>query len=209
MKKLLTIIGLLFIFRSLMAPCLLEVQESEMVHRMMEGYQRTMYEKHYESQKEKLIEHLSHKESNHNWKAINTIGCMGEWQFTVGTLRSLGYKNITPGAFKENPNIFSPEIQKNALVKLMDSNLKGIKSYMGYVGKVINGVKITKSGLIAAMHLGGQGSVRAYLRTNGNIDKHDAYGTKISDYIREFSMHNLSNYNPDIVIFSSDFRVLQ
>jgi hypothetical protein len=59
------------------------------------------------------------------------------------------------------------------------------------VGTTINGTVITWSGLIAAAHLGGAGSVIKYLNTNGNYDASDMNGTSISDYIREFQGYNI------------------
>jgi hypothetical protein len=41
------------------------------------------------------------------------------------------------------------------------------------------------------MHLGGLGAVKTYLLSNGEIDKDDSNGTKISHYIKEFSKYRI------------------
>ena len=55
----------------------------------------------------------------------------------------------------------------------------------------INNVPITKAGLIAAAHLGGARSVKLYLKSNGKINREDAYGTSIEDYLLEFSIFDI------------------
>ena len=60
---------------------------------------------------------------------------------------------------------------------------------MKYIGCTINGVKITKSGLLAAAHLSGAGNVKSFL--NGGIDDFkDGNGTKLTTYLKEFSNYN-------------------
>ena len=71
-------------------------------------------------------------------------------------------------------------------------------SYNGFIGKDIKGVPITKGGLLAGMHLGGSGGVKIYLASNGTVDSKDMYGTKISDYIKEFSIYHLENKNDSL-----------
>ena len=53
-------------------------------------------------------------------------------------------------------------------------------------GKVIDGVKITESGILAAAHLGGSGSVKRFLNSIGEKKCRDDYGTSIKTYMRDF-----------------------
>jgi hypothetical protein len=138
-----------------------------------------------------FVNHLGLRESNNNWKAINTKGYIGEWQFGYSTLKTLGYGYITPEKFKDDPNIFPRSLQKQVLRELVDVNIGELVSYEKYIGTTINGVKITRAGLIAAAHLGGMVSVKKFLTSYGVIDFKDIYGTKTSDYIREFGIYNL------------------
>ena len=48
---------------------------------------------------------------------------------------------------------------------------------------------ISESGILAAAHLGGQGSVKRYFK-NGRVFK-DAYGTKITSYMKQFSGYDI------------------
>ncbi|CAI8316699.1 MAG: Uncharacterised protein [Flavobacterium sp. SCGC AAA160-P02] len=61
------------------------------------------------------------------------------------------------------------------------------------VGKSINGVKITESGILAAAHLSGAGNVKKYLRSNGNLNFSDAYGTSIQSYMKNFGGYDVSS----------------
>lgn len=45
--------------------------------------------------------------------------------------------------------------------------------------------------MLAGCHLGGYGAVKAFIRSNGVIDRGDVNGTKISDYLQEFSIYEL------------------
>ena len=61
-----------------------------------------------------------------------------------------------------------------------------------YIGKTINGITITASGLLAGAHLKGAGSVADYLKSNGkNIGK-DAFGTSVETYIKRFAGYDVS-----------------
>jgi hypothetical protein len=138
-----------------------------------------------------FINHLGLKESNNNWKIVSTSNCIGEWQFSYSTLEYLGYGHITPERFRDDPNIFPRYLQKQVLRTLMDINIGSLVPYEKYIGTSINHIKITKAGLLAGLHLGGIVSVKNFLTSHGVIDPKDLYGTKTSDYIREFGIYNL------------------
>jgi hypothetical protein len=53
-------------------------------------------------------------------------------------------------------------------------------------------VEVTESGILAAAHLAGAGNVKKYLRSYGENDVEDAYGTSISEYLEKFSGYDLS-----------------
>jgi hypothetical protein len=147
--------------------------------------------KHHESEFTRFINDLGHNESLNNWLCINRIGCFGEWQFAESTLHCLGYKTITLKKFRKNPEIFPRELQRNALESLIKVNLSLLKDYDHFIGDTIRGVIVTKSGLIAAAHLGGAGSTKRFLKSNGIVNSKDALGTSIRDYMRKFRNYDL------------------
>ncbi|HEY5536621.1 MAG TPA: hypothetical protein VIL99_17015 [Ignavibacteria bacterium] len=148
-------------------------------------------DKYHESEFSRFINDLGSKESGNNWLSINQIGCFGEWQFDESTLKFLGYRKITLKKFKENPEIFPRELQLKALKTLIRVNLTFLNEYEHFIGDTINGIIITKSGMIAASHLGGAGSLQKFLNSNGRINKKDILGTSIFDYLRKFSSYNI------------------
>jgi hypothetical protein len=65
-----------------------------------------------------------------------------------------------------------------------------------YIGETIGGVHITESGIIAAAHLKGFGSkkypgINHFLRSGGETNGEDAFGTSVSDYLRKFQDYDL------------------
>lgn len=142
---------------------------------------------------------LALSESSGNADTINTadIG-IGLYQFTEPTLRWLGYSNITVEKFREDPRIFPKEEQDRALNKLVNKNYsilkrKGVLDET--IGKNINGVHISLSGLIAGCHLAGAGGVIDFLSRGTNPE--DYYGTSPKKYIVKFK-------NIDVICLDSN-----
>jgi len=77
------------------------------------------------------------------------------------------------------------------LRNLIRVNLIHLTDYEHFIGDSINGILITKSGLIAASHLGGAGSVQKFLDSRGIINKKDVLGTSIIDYLKKFRSYDL------------------
>lgn len=162
------------------------------LRRMMIVDATLMWEKKYRaSEFERFIDDLGKRESGNNWLSVNCIGCFGEWQFKESTVQYLGFKQVTLKKFKKNPEIFPPALQRSALESLIKVNMALLKDYERYIGKTINGVTVTKSGMIAAAHLGGAKSVRLFLKSGGRLDKKDTLGTAISNYMRKFSFYDI------------------
>ncbi len=147
--------------------------------------------KFHEAELSRFINDLGHKESGNNWLCVNSIGCFGEWQFAESTLNFLGYRKITLRKFKKDPDIFPRELQVKALMALIRVNLAYLSDYEHYIGESIKGTIITKSGMIAASHLGGAGSLMKFLDSNGKVNKKDLFGTSIHDYLKKFSYYDL------------------
>src|SRR5690606_11722981 len=134
---------------------------------------------------------LAFKESRGDYKVINEFGYMGKCQFGKGTLSLIGIKDA---------NIFlnSPELQEAAFYANTSRN-KWIlrRDIERFEGKVINGIEITESGILAAAHLAGPGSVKKYLRSWGANGFSDAFGTSIGFYMKKFAGYDTSIIQPD------------
>ena len=127
------------------------------------------------------------KESQGLYKLVNRFGYMGKYQFGKSALRALGIKDS-----KEFLN--NPGLQERAFKALLAKNKWELrKEIHRFDGQVIKGVKITESGLLAAAHLAGAGSVKSFLHSNGKKAFRDGFGTSLKTYIRKFGGYDTSN----------------
>ena len=125
-------------------------------------------------------EAIAHKESQGKYHKINTLGYLGKYQFGMETLKSIGINDSV--AFLK-----SPKLQEKAFVVLLSKNKYELQDYINdFEGKIIDGVKITESGILAAAHLGGSGSVKRFLNSNGEKKCKDEYGASVKSYMKDF-----------------------
>lgn len=136
-------------------------------------------------------EALAFKESRGDYFTVNALGYLGKYQFGAGTLKLIGI---------HNPSLFlkSPELQEKAFVANTSRN-KWIlrRDIKNFVGKKLNGILITESGILAAAHLAGAGSVKNYLRSYGIDNFEDSFGTTIEYYMKKFSGYDTSLIKAD------------
>lgn len=131
-------------------------------------------------------EALAFKESRGSYHKVNTLGYMGKYQFGKSTLHRLKIYNT-------HDFLNNPVLQEDAFVALCSLNKWILKrDIKRSVGKVINGIEITESGILAAAHLAGAGNVKIYLRSNGSQIFTDAYGTDVEHYMKMFSGYDTS-----------------
>lgn len=168
-----------------------------------------------------FLKNLFQSEGGTNPKVVNPYGYIGKYQFGEDALIDLGYykpdgtKNRTlTGKFKydwsgewtgkngiasRDDFLESESVQDKAAkewIKLLCSRSKRFKLQQ-YIGRTINSIEITESGIIAAAHLRGFGSakspgVRQFLASNGAVDPKDANGTPVSKYMRLFTNYDLA-----------------
>ncbi len=135
-------------------------------------------------------EALAFKESQGKYDKINTLGYMGKYQFGKSTLNRIKI-------YDTNAFINDPALQEKAFITLSSLNkwilIRDIKRS---VGKTINGIKITESGILAAAHLAGAGNVKKYLRSNGEFIFTDAYGSDVQHYMKKFAGYDTSFISP-------------
>ncbi|MCF6130790.1 peptidoglycan-binding protein LysM [Flavobacterium wongokense] len=131
-------------------------------------------------------EAIAHKESQGKYHKINTLGYMGKYQFGKETLESIGIKDST--GFMN-----SPKLQEKAFVALLSKNKYELQDYIdNFEGKIVDGIKVTESGILAAAHLGGTGSIKRFLNSNGERKCKDEYGTSVRTYLRDFGGYETS-----------------
>jgi len=136
-------------------------------------------------------EALAFKESRGDYSSINTLGYLGKYQFGRGTLKLIGI-------YDTEDFLNNPELQEKAFIANIERN-KWIlrRDIKNFVGRKVNGILITESGILAAAHLAGPGSVKNYLRSYGTENFADAYGTTIEYYMKKFSGYDTSFLKPN------------
>ena len=83
-----------------------------------------------------------------------------------------------------------PDISSGDETYVPKEDKKKLQKYIDkFDGCLIDGILVTESGLLAAAHLGGAGSVKKWFRT-GKIRK-DGNGVKITTYMERFSGYDL------------------
>lgn len=143
---------------------------------------------------------LAFKESQGKYRKVSSLGYLGKYQFGKSTLASVGVYDSM--AFLQNPFL-----QEKAFKALMSRNKWELrKEIEQYVGKEMGGVRITESGLLAAAHLGGVGSVKLFLKTGGERKKTDAFGTSVRKYIRMFEGYDVSCIQPNPKALAKHFQ---
>jgi hypothetical protein len=135
---------------------------------------------HYE-----FLNDLGFRESSNNYKVVNKWGYMGRYQFGMKTLKALDI-HTTKSEFLNNPLL-----QEEAMELLLKDNKRILNKLINqYEGKVLHGVKVTESGILAAAHLGGAGNVKKWFRRGTQFK--DAKGTSITSYMKRFEGYTLN-----------------
>jgi len=132
-----------------------------------------------------FLDAIGFRESSNNYKAVNQFGYLGKYQFGRKTLNAIGFENISNREFLANPSI-----QEEAMLILLKRNKHTLRREIKkYVGKTINGIYITESGILAAAHLGGAGNVKKFFRKGWEFK--DGNGTKMTSYMVKFANYDL------------------
>jgi hypothetical protein len=131
-------------------------------------------------------EAVAFKESQGQYDIVNSFGYLGKYQFGKSTLERF---NI----YDTHKFLNTPKLQEQTFLALCSLN-KWIlrKDIERSVGKKIDGIEITESGIIAAAHLAGAGNVKKFLRSNGDFYFNDAFGTSVRYYLKHFSGYDVS-----------------
>ena len=132
-----------------------------------------------------FLNDIGFRESSNRYNVVNQYGYMGKYQFGIKTLRQIGIETT------RKEFLSSPDLQEEAMITLLKANQHNLRRQIKkYDGKLVNGILVTESGLLAAAHLGGPGSVKKWLRSGE--DFRDGNGTKITSYIKTFNGYDLA-----------------
>jgi hypothetical protein len=132
-----------------------------------------------------FLDKLGYFESTNDYSKVNHLGYMGKYQFHKKTLSAIGIETT------KEKFLTSPTLQEEAMTRLLTENKKTLKRFIRkYDGKMVHGVYVTESGILAAAHLGGAGNVINWFRRGEDFK--DGNGTPITKYMKALSGYNLN-----------------
>lgn len=126
-----------------------------------------------------ISESLARTESGGDYSIVNSEGYTGKYQWGQARLDDFNRANgtnITLDQFRQ-----TPQIQEQAQAWHENDILTDLG---GYVGREVNGIKMTPGAIVAMAHLGGKGGARKFIESGGAYDPADSNGTNLSDYAR-------------------------
>ena len=147
---------------------------------------------------------IRQRESTDNYQNVSTKEgdtFYGAYQFGPSALTDAGFLdeqgNWTTlaksfGVSSYSTFLSTPSAQDAAFQNFTEKNFDYLRDYQSYIGKTIGGVHITESGMLPGAHLVGQGYVKRFLSSNGEIRRHDGNGTPITEYMTKFSHYNFT-----------------
>lgn len=166
------------------------------------------------------------RESGNDYSVVNAFGFLGAYQFGEAALVDLGFVSNDGNAFDNDFNgTFTGRYDVFDVVDFLSSasaqdlaaadwfnllwNRIRFLDLEIYDGQTLNGVTLTKTGMIAGAHLGGVGSIDDFIESGGFSVPADAFGTTIVDYIELFEGYEtpssfVNNLDKDNQIFGGD-----
>lgn len=165
-----------------------------------------------------FLDALGERESGGDYAAVNSLGYLGKYQFGELALIDVGYyvadgtaKNDwkpaswtgKDGVHSKNDFLADHAAQESAIRAYMDLQWSYLGDAQDYVGQTVHGVTVSASGLLAAAHLLGAGTVRGFLKSNGKSVPADAYGTSLTEYMNKFAHYktpHAADYSDGITV---------
>jgi hypothetical protein len=162
-----------------------ELEEQRKIQELeLKKLEEQRIQQYHEDELQRFLTDIGFRESGNRYGITNKWGYMGRYQFGKSTLKGLGFE------VSKNEFLSNPQLQDSAMMALLNHNKEKLQKYIDlFDGETIDGMYISESGILAAAHLGGQGSVKRYFR-NGKVFR-DGNGTKITSYMNKFSGYDI------------------
>ncbi len=158
--------------------------------------------------KAELYKHIAVKESHNRYNVSNRLNMLGKYQASKTALLDFGYPEHLIDSIRST--IYQDTLESGRVAYYFDTTVfshaeqerfirwfinKVEKVYLkeaieDYSGKVIDGVYVTKAGILYASMLGFK-HVKNFLNTNGKVNFSDSNGTSIKERLLEFEATEL------------------
>lgn len=113
---------------------------------------------------------------------------LGKYQFSPRTIKAMGI-NVSPDQFLRDSTL-----QDSVMIIYLRDNARSLRTIIAkFEGTVYNGVRITKSGILAGAHLIGAGGIRSYFEPGKHpYPVSDGNGVHVSVYMKKFADYDLT-----------------
>jgi hypothetical protein len=130
---------------------------------------------------------LGQSESGGDYSAVNELGYSGKYQWGPDLLEDFNKAHDT--SFSLDDLLNDPDLQETAQAWSEAKNLQYIedRGLDEYYGKVVDGVVMTPTAMLAMAHLGGPSGMYEFVTTGGESNPQDINETSLRDYAAKFS----------------------
>lgn len=130
-----------------------------------------------------FIDSIAFMESSDRYDIVNRFGYKGRYQLGKMVLKDLEISN-------RKDFLSNKKLQDTAFISLLRINKYRLrKEIKKYVGKYVDSIYITESGILSASHLVGSKSVKKFLTQN--INTKDGNGISLKYYLKKFSNYKI------------------
>ena len=151
---------------------------------------------------------LKMMESDGDYQSVNTLNFLGAYQFGEAALTDLGFVRYDGDAYDNNYSggwtgkygvksakqfLASERAQDTAMREWLEIMWSYIELHKvdRFAWRDVGGEQLTPSGILAAAHLLGAGAVAEYVKSDGQADLRDPYGTPIRTYISRLNGYDV------------------
>lgn len=145
-----------------------------------------------------FMRNIRQSEGSGDYSTNTGNGFYGAYQMGDEALQDAGYMDAggnwtgKDGVKSLDDYLSNPTAQDNAFLAYGEKNLSYLGNWQQYIGQTINGVPVTRAGLIAGSHLVGAGGLKYWLTSGGDCtnkgtgsDAVDGNGTCAGTYVAE------------------------
>jgi len=141
-----------------------------------------------------ILNSLAVTESGGNFAAQNNEtghggqpGHYGRLQFGHARLQDAQRAGVLPQGITPQQFMADPRLQERTEAWHQQDLMRQAESLglTQYIGQQVGGIPITMDAIVAMGHLGGMGGARDFLRSGGQSNPSDSFGTSLADYARQ------------------------
>lgn len=137
-----------------------------------------------------FLRDISYVESKGNHRVRSKRNMLGKYQFKWSTVQ-IHLKKWKMNRTTQREFLSRPSLQDSVMLANMQLNEKILKRFIKrYENKTVDGIKITKAGILAGAQFG-PGTVIEFFKREGKYKLRDSNGVHVKSYMKHFSKYKL------------------